>query len=76
MSESSVSDEARRAVSERAPGRAHPLPEEQVGESTEAERTAGAEAILRESEERVAGVTDADEPADAADQRRRSEETL
>ncbi|MEQ3554573.1 hypothetical protein WIS52_29240 [Pseudonocardia nematodicida] len=54
---------------ERAATRSTPLPEE---EGTEP----GAEQILRESEERIAGAVSADEPADAAEQRRRSEETL
>lgn len=54
---------------ERAESRAHPLPEERGTEP-------GAEEILAESEERIAGALDGDEPADDADQRRRSEETL
>ena len=46
-----------------------PLPEER-GTDPDAEE------ILRESEERVAGAVEGDEPADDAEQRRRSEETL
>ncbi|ALE75155.1 hypothetical protein Ae168Ps1_3852 [Pseudonocardia sp. Ae168_Ps1] len=54
---------------DRAATRANPLPEE--------EGTApGAEEILTESEERIAGAVHGDEPADDAEQRRRSEETL
>lgn len=58
---------------ERAPTRANPLPEEQ---GTGAPGQAGAEDILRESEERIAGSLEGAEPADDAEQRRRSEETL
>lgn len=57
----------------RAEGRATPLPEE---EGTGAPDRDGAEEILRESEERIAGAATGDEPADDAEQRRRSEETL
>jgi hypothetical protein len=46
-----------------------PLPEER-GTDPDAEE------ILFESEQRVAGALAGDEPADDADQRRRSEETL
>lgn len=46
-----------------------PLPEER-GTDPDAEE------ILTESEERVAGALDGNEPADDADQRRRSEETI
>ena len=46
-----------------------PLPEER-GTDPDAEE------ILLESEERIAGALDGDEPADDAEQRRRSEETL
>lgn len=58
---------------ERASSRAHPLPEEQ---GTGGPEHSGAEEILRESEERIAGSLRGDEPADDAEQRRRSEETL
>ena len=58
---------------ERAETRAVPLPEE---EGTGAPEHDGAEEILRESEERIAGALDGTEPADDAEQRRRSEETL
>lgn len=54
---------------DRADSRATPLPEERGTEP-------GAEEILRESEERIAGSLAGDEPADDAAQRRRSEETL
>lgn len=36
----------------------------------------GAEQILRESEERIAGAARSESPGDDADQNRRSEETL
>lgn len=58
---------------ERARTRATPLPEEQ---GTGGPEQAGAEEILRESEERIAGSLEGEEPADDADQRRRSEDTL
>ncbi|MFP5072327.1 hypothetical protein ACLFMI_22015 [Pseudonocardia nantongensis] len=58
---------------ERAPTRANPLPEEQ---GTGGPEESGAEEILRESEERIAGSLEGIEPADDAEQRRRSEETL
>ncbi|GAA1381730.1 hypothetical protein GCM10009613_08300 [Pseudonocardia kongjuensis] len=58
---------------DRAEARATPLPEEQ---GTGAPDRDGAEEILRESEERIAGAAAGDEPADDAEQRRRSEETL
>jgi len=58
---------------EHAETRATPLPEE---EGTGAPDRDGAEEILRESEERIAGAATGDEPADDAVQRRRSEETL
>jgi hypothetical protein len=54
---------------DRAASRATPLPEE---EGTEP----GAEQILRESEERIAGAARSERPSDDADQNRRSEETL
>lgn len=76
MSDGTVSDEAGRIADERATTRATPLPEERVGESTREEREAGAEEILRESEQRIEGAADGVEPADDATQRRRSEETL
>ncbi|BBF99508.1 MULTISPECIES: hypothetical protein [Pseudonocardia] len=58
---------------ERAESRATPLPEE---EGTGAPDRDGAEEILRESEERIAGAAAGDEPAADAEQRRRSEEAL
>jgi hypothetical protein len=60
---------------ERAASRAGALPEETAGqESGEVGRSA-AEEILRDSEQRVAEASQADAPADAADEHRRSEET-
>jgi hypothetical protein len=61
---------------DRAPSRATPLPEEAAGAPTDGDDRAGAEEILRESEERIIGAESGEEPADDADQRRRSEETL
>lgn len=61
---------------DRAPSRATPLPEEAAGAPTDGDARAGAEEILRESEERISGAAAGDEPADDAEQRRRSEETL
>jgi len=61
---------------DRAPSRATPLPEEAAGAPTRGDDRAGAEEILRESEERVTGAEEGDRPAEDADQRRRSEETL
>lgn len=55
-------------------GRAVPLPEEQT-EHEDVDRRASAEAILRDSEQRVAEATQADAPGDVADEHRRSEET-
>lgn len=55
--------------------RAEPLPEERVAETGGEDRVAEATEILRESEERMAEVVDGDAPADAAVQRRSSEET-
>ena len=61
---------------DRAPSRATPLPEEAAGAPTDGDDRAGAEEILRESEERIAGADDGEHPAEGADQRRRSEETV
>lgn len=58
---------------DRAHTRANPLPEEQ---GTGGPEESGAEEILRESEERIAGALEGDEPADDAEQRRRSEDTV
>ncbi|MDN5916219.1 MAG: hypothetical protein L0I76_14135 [Pseudonocardia sp.] len=76
MSDRSVSPEARQTVDERAVSRAAPLPEEAAGASTTGDARTGAEEILRESEERIAGAVSADEPGDDAEQNRRSEETI
>lgn len=51
--------------------RAVPLPEERIGQS--GDRRAAAAEILRDSEERVA---QAQAPGDAADEHRRSDETV
>lgn len=61
---------------DRSTTRATPLPEEAAGAPTDGDDREGAEEILRESEERIAGAEQGTEPADDADQRRRSEETL
>jgi hypothetical protein len=60
---------------ERATTRAEPLPEERAVQRGDEDRTAEAAEILRESEDRIAAVTEADAPGDAAAQHRRSEET-
>ncbi|HZG89249.1 MAG TPA: hypothetical protein VEZ42_03460 [Pseudonocardia sp.] len=56
--------------------RAEPLPEERAVEHGGEDRRAAAAAILAESEERVAGAAEGDEPADDAPQRRTSAETV
>lgn len=76
MSDRSVSPDAEQAVEERASSRATPLPEEAAGAPTTGDARSGAEEILRESEERMAGAVAGDEPGDDAEQNRRSEETL
>jgi hypothetical protein len=55
--------------------RAQPLPEERAVEDGGEDRREEAAAILRDSEERVAGATAGDAPAEGADEHRRSEET-
>lgn len=55
--------------------RAEPLPEERAVETGEEDRRAEAEAILAESEERVAGAVEGNAPGDAADEHRTSAET-
>ncbi|NMI01926.1 hypothetical protein [Pseudonocardia acidicola] len=62
-------------VDDLAATRAEPLPEERAAQTPDEDRRAEAEAILRESEERVAGAAGGATPADAADEHRRSEET-
>lgn len=76
MSDRSVSQDAEQAVEEHAGSRANPLPEEAAGAPTGGDPRSAAEEILRESEERVAGAASAQEPADDAEQNRRSEETI
>lgn len=56
--------------------RAEPLPEERAVETGDEDREAGAAAILADSEERVAGAAEGNAPADGADERRSSEETV
>jgi len=51
-----------------------PLPEE--AEAGDDDRRGAAEEILRDSEQRVDAATDADAPADAADEHRRSEDVV
>jgi hypothetical protein len=55
--------------------RAEPLPEE-VSAGDDGDRRAGAAEILRDSEERVAEAAGGEAPRDAADENRRSEETV
>jgi hypothetical protein len=55
--------------------RAEPLPEERAVERGDEDREAAAAEILQESEERVADAARA-EPADAADEHRRSQDTV
>jgi len=72
-----IESSADHVPTEPAAGRATPLPEEQAAQlpgENRADHRAEAEAILAESEERVRAVVDQD--PDAADEHRRSEETL
>jgi hypothetical protein len=55
--------------------RAEPLPEE-VSAGDDGDRRAEAAEILRDSEERVAEAAGGEAPRDAADENRRSEETV
>jgi hypothetical protein len=55
--------------------RAEPLPEERAVEDGGEDRREEAAAILRDSEDRVAGATAGDAPAEGADEHRRSEDT-
>jgi hypothetical protein len=55
--------------------RAEPLPEERAVERGDEDREAAAAEILHDSEERVADAARAD-PADAADEHRRSQDTV
>jgi hypothetical protein len=63
------------AIEEKARTRAIPLPEEAVEGSPGEDRQAEAESILADSEDRIAAAAEAPRPADAADERRRSEDT-
>jgi uncharacterized protein YbjT (DUF2867 family) len=60
----------------RVAGRAVPLPEEQAVQREGDDRRGAAEEILRDSEQRVAEAAQADAPRDAADEHRRSEDTV
>ena len=60
---------------DRAATRAEPLPEERAAEQGGEDRRAEAEAILRESEERVADAAAGTAPAEAAEEHRSSAET-
>jgi hypothetical protein len=62
-------------ISEKAGTRATPLPEERSVEQRGEDRAARAEAILRDSEERISSAAEAAAPADAAVEHRRSEDT-
>ncbi|HEY2205477.1 MAG TPA: hypothetical protein VGH99_13480 [Pseudonocardia sp.] len=55
--------------------RSAPLPEEAAAERGGEDRRSEAAEILTESEQRVAEATEADTPADAAAEHRRSEDT-
>jgi hypothetical protein len=59
---------------ERAASRAGAQPEEAAGQESGADSRSAAEEILHDSEERVAEASQANAPADAADEHRRSEE--
>jgi hypothetical protein len=60
---------------ERAASRAGAQPEEAAGQDSGEDSRSAAQEILRDSEQRVAEASEADAPADAADEHRRSEET-
>ena len=62
-------------LDELAATRAEPLPEE-VAAGDDGDRRAAAAEILRDSEERVAEATAGVAPRDAADENRRSDETV
>lgn len=62
-------------LSDQAITRAEPLPEELAVERGGEDRRAAAAEILRDSEERVVEVVEGNAPADAATERRQSEET-
>lgn len=62
-------------IEDKARTRAVPLPEEAVKEGADTDRRGEAEAILAESEDRIDEASEAEYPADAADEHRRSEDT-
>jgi hypothetical protein len=62
-------------LNEQAESRAQPLPEERRAEQGGEDRVAEATEILRDSEDRVADATEGNQPADAADEHRHSEDT-
>jgi len=62
-------------LSEQAVTRAEPLPEERAVERGGEDRRAEAAEILRDSEGRIAEAAEGNAPADAATERRQSEET-
>ncbi|WP_433291891.1 hypothetical protein ACQPZQ_03285 [Pseudonocardia sp. CA-142604] len=62
-------------LSDQAITRAEPLPEELAVERGGEDRRAAAVEILRDSEERVVDAVEGNAPADAATERRHSEET-
>ncbi|MBC8092730.1 MAG: hypothetical protein H7Y15_12480 [Pseudonocardia sp.] len=61
---------------DRTESRAEPLPEERAAETGSEDRRAEAEAILAESEQRVADAVGGDTPSDGADEHRHSEDTV
>jgi hypothetical protein len=61
---------------DRAATRAEPLPEERAVETGDEDRQVEAAEILRDSEQRVAEAAEGPAPADAADERRSSAETV
>jgi hypothetical protein len=62
-------------LTEQAATRAEPLPEERAVEHGDEDRRREAAAILADSEDRIAGATEGNAPADGADEHRPSEET-
>ena len=68
-------DGPRLDLDEQVGTRAEPLPEE-VAAGDVGDRRAEAAAILRESEERIAGAAAGAAPGDAADENRPSDETV
>jgi hypothetical protein len=68
--------DSRQVSGERARTRAEPLPEERKAEFPGEDHRAEAEEILAESEERLQGAVAGREPADDADEHRRSEDTV